>query len=157
MEFLVAKGLFTVHVAQTSWRFDTYGGSLDTSSNVVNTGSPVCVPCITCSIPSHRPSVCSVFMHRSSSVCIHTHHRTSPSYNPADTVQYRAWCHELETYTRWSPEARAPVLSRRIAAVCVSVPAHHVMSCCTMIVYTGCMDCCYDGRWQYVYTHRGDG
>ena len=140
MAFLVTKGLFTVHANNTSWRLDTYGGSVDTSTNVVNTGSPVCVSCITRSIPSYRPPVCSMFMHRSSSVCIHTPHRTSPSYTPADTADYRAWADELHTYTRWSPEARAPVLSRRIAAVCVSVSVHHVMSCCTMIVYTGCMD-----------------
>ena len=138
MDHLVTKGLFTVHVAQTSCRIDTYGGSLDTSSDTVNTGSPVCVSCITCSIPAYRPPVCSMFMHRSSSVCIHVPHRTPPSYNPADTVEYRAWVQELETYTRWSPEARAPVLSRRIAAVCVSVSVHHVMSCCTMICGT-CM------------------
>ena len=138
MTHLVEKGLFTVHEESKTWRFDQYGGSLDASTNTVNIGSPVSVPCITCSRPSYRPVRCSMFMHRSSSVCIHVPPRTPPSYNPADTVEYRAWVQELETYTRWSPEARAPVLSRRIAAVCVSVSVHHVMSCCTMICGT-CM------------------
>ena len=41
-DYLVSKKLFAVHEEGASWRFDPYGGSLDSEGNVVEIGS-LCV------------------------------------------------------------------------------------------------------------------
>ena len=45
-DYLVAQKLFVVHEENMSWRFDPYGGSLDSTGAVANVGSPcVCALC----------------------------------------------------------------------------------------------------------------
>ena len=41
-KYLVSKKLFVVHQEGASWRFDPYGGSLDSTGTAVNVGS-LCV------------------------------------------------------------------------------------------------------------------
>ena len=43
-DYMVAQKLFVVHEERASWRFDPYGGSLDSTGAVANVGSPcVCI------------------------------------------------------------------------------------------------------------------
>ena len=55
-DHLVTKKLFTVHEERTSWRFDPYGGSMDSEGNFHELGSlGVCIAYNTW--PSISPSV----------------------------------------------------------------------------------------------------
>ena len=129
MDHLVTKGLFTVHVAQTSCRIDTYGGSLDTSSDTVNSGSPVCV---VYNLQHSGLSAAGVFnVYASVIFCMHS---CTPSHTTI--VQSRRYCRvprvgpgarDLYTLVAGGSCIRAISSLRRRLCQCISTPCHELL------------------------------